>query len=51
MNSRRIHSPFFAETLRSDVLLRLTITSAAVTGNHRIDHLEPVTGPDETALC
>ena len=29
----------------------LIITSAAVTSNHRIDHLESVTGPDERAPC
>ena len=27
------------------------ITAAVVTNNHQIDHLEPVTAPDETALC
>ena len=30
---------------------RSTITSAAVTGNRRIGHLEPVREPDETAPC
>ena len=30
---------------------RLIITSASVTGSHRIDHLESVTGADETAPC
>ena len=51
MNSRRIHLPFFAEKLRSDAPQRLTITLAAATGNHRIDHLEPVREPDERAPC